>query len=401
MPATAPRDIAVLKDDAELSSPEAVLSALAATRRRTLDLISHLDRADMERALSPIMSPLVWDLAHIAAYEDLWLVHRHAGLELLRPELAELYDAFETPRKARGEIELLDTAQARAYMGDVSERSAAAVESHGVGDGFVHEMVVRHELQHTETMRQSMALAGLLPPGEPPQAPMAAPEGWIEIPAGAFEMGAGPSGFAYDNERPRHTARTGEFHIARRPVSKASWLGFSEGGGYERREWWSDEGWAWKEEYDITHCADAATGDPQAPVCHVSWFEADAFARANEARLPSEAEWERAATWEQGIAGNGATATGDRGVLALAGDRGALAETGRVWEWTDTTFHGYLGFRPYPYREYSEVFFGPEYRVLRGGSWATHPRVATRTFRNWDLPQRRQIFSGLRLTKDV
>jgi gamma-glutamyl hercynylcysteine S-oxide synthase len=401
MPATAPRDIAVLKDDAELSSPEAVLSALAATRRRTLDLISHLDRADMERALSPIMSPLVWDLAHIAAYEDLWLVHRHAGLELLRPELAELYDAFETPRKARGEIELLDTAQARAYMGDVSERSAAAVESHGVGDGFVHEMVVRHELQHTETMRQSMALAGLLPPGEPPQAPMAAPEGWIEIPAGAFEMGAGPSGFAYDNERPRHTARTGEFHIARRPVSKASWLGFSEGGGYERREWWSDEGWAWKEEYDITHCADAATGDPQAPVCHVSWFEADAFARANEARLPSEAEWERAATWEQGTVGNGATVTKDGGVLALAGDRGALAETGRVWEWTATSFHGYPGFEPYPYREYSEVFFGPEYRVLRGGSWATHPRVATRTFRNWDLPQRRQIFSGLRLTKDV
>jgi iron(II)-dependent oxidoreductase len=191
-------------------------------------------------------------------------------------------------------------------------------------------------------------------------------------------MGAGPEGFAYDNERPRHTARTGPFHIARRPVSKASWLHFSEGGGYERREWWSDEGWAWKEEYDITHCAGAATGDPQAPVCHVSWFEADAFARANEARLPTEAEWERAATWEQGIDG-----------------------VGRVWEWTSTAFHGYPGFKPYPYREYSEVFFGPKYRVLRGGSWATHPRVATRTFRNWDLPQRRQIFSGLRLTKDV
>jgi iron(II)-dependent oxidoreductase len=373
----------------------------AAARRRTLELVAHLSHEQLERQLSPIMSPLVWDLAHIAAYEDLWLAHRHAGLALLRPDLAELYDAFETPRERRGEIELLDTAEAKAYMRAVSERVAAALEEHGVGDGFVHEMVVRHELQHTETMRQSMALADLLPAGEPPQAPMAAPEEWIEIPAGAFAMGAGAEGFAYDNERPRHTARTGEFHIARRPVSKASWLGFSEGGGYERREWWSDEGWAWKEEYDITHCADAATGDPQAPVCHVSWFEADAFARANEARLPSEAEWERAATWEQGTAGNGATATKDGGVLALAGNRGALAETGRVWEWTATSFDGYPGFEPYPYREYSEVFFGPEYRVLRGGSWATHPRVATRTFRNWDLPQRRQIFSGLRLTKDV
>src|ERR1700686_113912 len=102
MPATAPRDIAVLTDAAELSSPEAVLRALAAARRRTLDLIAHLDTDDMERVLSPIMSPLVWDLAHIAAYEDLWLIHRHAGLELLRPELAELYDAFETPRQKRG-----------------------------------------------------------------------------------------------------------------------------------------------------------------------------------------------------------------------------------------------------------------------------------------------------------
>jgi iron(II)-dependent oxidoreductase len=392
MPATAPRDVAVLNDTAELSSPEAVLRALAGTRRRTLDLIAHVDTVDMERVLSPIMSPLVWDLAHIAAYEDLWLAHRHAGLDLLRSELAELYDAFETPRKKRGEIELLDSARARAYMEDVSERSAAAIEAHGVGDGFVHEMVVRHELQHTETMRQTMALAGLLPGGEPPQAAMAGSDDWIEILAGDFMMGAGREGFAYDNERPRHGAHTGAFHIARRPVSKASWMHFSEGGGYERREWWSDEGWAWKEEYDITHHPDAATGDPQAPVCHVSWFEADAFARAHEARLPTEAEWERAATWEQGTSGSsGAVGSGRRGVLE---------ESGRVWEWTASHFHGYAGFEAYPYREYSEVFFGPDYRVLRGGSWATSPRVASSTFRNWDLPQRRQIFSGLRLTKD-
>jgi iron(II)-dependent oxidoreductase len=128
-------------------------------------------------------------------------------------------------------------------------------------------------------------------------------------------------------------------------------------------------------------------------VCHVSWFEADAFARAHGARLPSEAEWERAATSEQGTNGSSGAAPPDR--------RGALEEVGRVWEWTSTAFDGYPGFRAYPYREYSEVFFGPDYRVLRGGSWASSPRVATRTFRNWDLPQRRQIFSGLRLTKDV
>jgi iron(II)-dependent oxidoreductase len=192
-------------------------------------------------------------------------------------------------------------------------------------------------------------------------------------------MGAPAGGFAYDNERPRHTVATGAFAIARRPVTNASWMRFSEGGGYERREWWSDEGWAWKEEYDITHHAGVAASHPQAPVCHVCWFEADAFARAHGARLPSEAEWERAATWEQ--------------------ER--LAGAGRVWEWTSSRFDGYPGFRAHPYREYSEVFFERGYRVLRGGSWATSARVRTPTFRNWDLPERRQIFAGVRLARDA
>ena len=102
-------------------------------------------------------------------------------------------------------------------------------------------------------------------------------------------MGARAEGFAYDNERPRHTVELPAFQLARRPVSNASWMRFSEGGGYERREWWSREGWAWKEEHDITHHRAVAAGHPEAPVCHVSWFEADAFARAHSARLPSEA----------------------------------------------------------------------------------------------------------------
>jgi iron(II)-dependent oxidoreductase len=163
---------------------------------------------------------------------------------------------------------------------------------------------------------------------------------------------------------------------------------FSEGGGYERREWWSHEGWAWKEEHDITHHPAVAAGHPDAPAGHVSWFEADAFARAQSARLPTEAEWERAAAWSR--------QTGDGSY-----EGGPLAGMHRVWEWTQSNFEGYPGFVPRPYREYSEVFFGDDYRVLRGASWATHPRVVTPTFRNWDLPQRRQIFAGLRLAADA
>ncbi len=369
------------------SSPaaEQVLLAMASARARTLALVAELDDGQLERSYSPIMSPLVWDLGHIAAYEDLWLAHRHGGLALLRPELASLYDAFETPRAIRGEIEALDPAGARAYMQDVRERTAQVIAERGIGDGVICEMVLRHELQHSETMRQTLAIAGLLPAGEPALGPLRAREGWVRIPAGPFAMGAGEEGFAYDNERPRHTVELPAFAIARRPVVNASWMRFSEGGGYERREWWSDEGWAWKQEHDITHHPTAATGHPEAPVCHVSWFEADAFARAQDARLPSEAEWEKAASGHDGS----------------NADAPALAAVGQVWEWTQSPFSGYPGFVAYPYREYSEVFFGDRYRVLRGGSWATAARVGTTTFRNWDLPQRRQIFAGVRLARSA
>ncbi len=366
------------------SPVERALAALEEARAGTFALVAAVSDGDLERVHSPIMSPLVWDLGHIAAYEDLWLGRRHAGLELLRGDLAELYDAFETPRAVRGEIEALGPAAARDYLAAVRARTSEALERDGLGDGTICEMVIRHELQHSETMRQTMAIAGLLPAAdmarreEPlPDSADGGPE-WIELPAGPCAIGADEQGFAYDNERPRHTVDLPAFQIARRPVSNASWMRFSEGGGYERREWWSDEGWAWKQEYDIAQHPAIEAGNPAAPAGHVSWFEADAFARAHDTRLPTEAEWERAATWEQETP----------------------AGVGRVWEWTSSTFRGYPSFRAYPYREYSEVFFGEDYRVLRGGSWATHPRVATLTFRNWDLPQRRQIFAGVRLARD-
>jgi iron(II)-dependent oxidoreductase len=367
-----------------LPGVEQALAALDDARAGTLTLVADISDGDLERVHSPIMSPLVWDIGHIAAYEDLWLANRHAGLELLRPDLAELYDAFETPRAVRGEIEALGPAAARDYLEAVRARTSEALMRDGLGDGTICEMVLRHELQHAETMRQTMAIAGLLPPADLARRNKPLPEPanggprWIELPAGPFAIGSTEEGFAYDNERPRHTVEVAAFQIARRPVSNASWMRFSEGGGYERREWWSDEGWAWKQEYDIAHHPAIAAGEPTAPACHVSWFEADAFARAHDARLPTEAEWEQAATSEQET----------------------LVGIGLVWEWTSSTFHGYPGFSPFPYREYSEVFFGEDYRVLRGGSWATHPRVASPTFRNWDLPVRRQIFAGVRLARD-
>jgi gamma-glutamyl hercynylcysteine S-oxide synthase len=361
------------------------ITALHSGRARTTALVAHLSDEQLEGVHSPIMSPLVWDLGHIAAYEDLWIAHRHGGLELLRGDLADAYDAFETPRSVRGEIELLGPSEARDYMHAVRARTERVLRDLGVGDGFVCEMVIRHELQHTETMRQTLAIAGLLPDGEPSLGAMGGAEAWSTVGAGAFAMGAGPEGFAYDNERPRHEVWVDAFQIARRPVTNGAWMRFVAQGGYERREWWSEQGWAWKAQDEPREHAEIAGADPQAPVCHVSWFEADAYARANGARLPTEAEWEKAATLSPG---------GRSPALRLE-------EVGRVWEWTQSSFGGYPGFVAHPYREYSEVFFGERYRVLRGGSWATDARVASPTFRNWDLPERRQIFAGARLARDL
>jgi gamma-glutamyl hercynylcysteine S-oxide synthase len=348
MATIAPRD--PIAHHRQPPGPEEALAALDSVRERTLALTAHLSEDQLSRVLSPIMSPLVWDLAHIAAYEDLWLAHRHGGLELLRPDLAELYDAFETPRSVRGEIELLDPVQARAYLSDVRLRSAQALSRQGVGDGTIYELVLRHELQHTETMRQTMALAGLLPTGEPRLEALVGEDAWIHVPAGTFEMGTGQDGFAYDNERPRHTVELPAFQIARFPLRNGARARIESG---------------------------SASEDPDTPVCHMSWFEAEELAKASGARLPTEAEWEKAAA------------------------SGLLSGLGQVWEWTSSGFEGYPGFVAHPYREYSEVFFGGDYRVLRGGSWATSPRVATVTFRNWDLPIRKQIFAGVRLARDV
>ncbi len=404
-----------------------IVAELEAARTHTLALVDPIIDADLERQIDPLMSPLVWDLAHIAAYEDLWLVHRHAGEPLLKADLAACYDAFETPRTIRGEIELLDAAGARDYLSDVRERTLRAVRSHGV-DPVLHELVLRHEQQHTETMLQTLLLSGLPGYDHPDRRPTPSADRrhsgleFVAVQGGEVELGAPDGRFSYDNERPRHRAVVAPFQIGRTPVTNATWLAFAEGGGYERREWWTDEAWAWKEEYDLTHPLHWARRpdgawtehtvhgsrplDPDRPAAHVSCFEAAAIARAHGARLPTEAEWEAAATWDQpqlGRANLGQLAFDTTPAGAFpdnASACGALDMLGNVWEWTSTEFDGYPGFEAHPYREYSEVFFRSGYRVLRGGSWATQARVATPTFRNWDLPQRRQIFAGVRLAKN-
>jgi iron(II)-dependent oxidoreductase len=375
---------------------------LADARERTLLLVESVSDDDLNRVHDPLMSPLVWDLGHIAAYEDLW-VCRETGAEPLRSDLGQVYDAFETPRAERGDIPYLRRAEALEFMAAVRERTLGALD--GVSP-FIAEMLLQHEQQHNETMLQTLQLAprGVYSPAR--RAPEGEPlPGMVAVEAASFELGAPDGGFAYDNERPAHRVDVGPFRIDRSPVTNAAFAEFVADGGYLRPELWSDEGFSFREregwERPLYWTADGGvrrfdeTVELEAglPVMHLSFFEAEAFARWRGARLPSEPEWELAARMLD--APEGHLDQLDFG----PGPAGPFV--GDCWEWTATEFDGYPGFAAHPYREYSEVFFRSGYRVLRGASWATRPRVARKTFRNWDLPQRRQIFCGFRCAEDV
>jgi gamma-glutamyl hercynylcysteine S-oxide synthase len=258
-----------------------------------------------------------------------------------------------------------------------------------------------------------------------------APSGMVRFPGGIVELGTADRSAAYDNERPPHAVRLRPFWIDVTPVTNGDYLAFMEAGGYLRREWWSDAGLAWRAESGVTapkHWAKengvwhtrtmdvVRPLDPDRPVCHVCWHEAEAYARFAGKRLPTEAEWEAAAAWDPATGSARLYPWGDDPATAelanvdqLAFDTapvgtfernvspiGCYGMIGDVWEWTASDFRGYPGFRAFPYAEYSEVFFGTEYKVLRGGSWATCPGAIRNTFRNWDYPIRRQIFSGFR-----
>lgn len=391
---------------------------LEATREQTRRLVDGIDDENLERVHSPLMSPLVWDLGHIAAFEDLWLAHRGGGLPLLRPDLMEVYDAFETPRADRGSLPYLRRAEAEDFLDEVRQR----VRTLPVGP--FHELVARHEAQHGETMLQTLNLARIarLAADEPTGAGGSGLD-LVAVPGGEFRLGNAGDGFSYDNERPEHRSPIASFRIGRFPVTNGDWLHFVRDGGYARREWWSADGWAWRsaegiqrplnwltDELEWRLADGAAPLDLARPVIHVSWYEADAFARARGLRLPSEVEWEAAATWDGSVKHADWSAANllESGVLGTApvGSRaaspcGAQGMIGDVWEWTSSTFGGYPGFVAEPYAEYSEVFFGGGYRVLRGGSFATSAAVISPTFRNWDHPQRRQIFAGLRVAADA
>ncbi|MGQ4377859.1 ergothioneine biosynthesis protein EgtB [Streptomyces sp. SAS_267] len=420
------------------------LDALTTARDRTALLTSCVEDPDLTAQHSPLMSPLVWDLAHIGNQEELWLLRAVAGREAMRPEIDGLYDAFEHARADRPSLPLLPPAEARTYAAEVRGRALDVLESASfegtrlTESGFAFGMIAQHEQQHDETMlithqlrRGPVALTASDPA---PVAPFTGPAE-VLVPGGPFVMGTSTEPWALDNERPAHRRTVPSFHIDTTPVTNAAYQAFIEDGGYGEERWWTPAGWEhirahgieaplfWRREggqwlrrrFGVTEVV-----PPQEPVLHVCWYEADAYARWAGRRLPTEAEWEKAARhdpvsgrstrypWGDEDPSPAHANLGQRHLRpapagsypAGASPLGVRQLIGDVWEWTSSDLEPYPGFVAFPYREYSEVFFGPEYKVLRGGSFAVDKVACRGTFRNWDYPIRRQIFCGFRTARD-
>ena len=418
---------------------ERAARGLEEARRRTV-LLTELDDTELTTQHSPLMSPLVWDLAHIGQQEDLWQLRggNAAAQGLLECKVEQLYDAFEHPRAERVSLPLLGPREARSFIADVRGRVLDRLESADEARLFPYVMVEQHEQQHVETMlathqlREGPPILGAgapLPPGRP------VPADPVLVPAGPFTRGvdavADPG--SLDNERPAHTVDLPAFRIARTPVTNAEWARFVEEGGYAEPRWWSERGWRhrldaglerplfWDADGSRRRFGIVEEVPPDEPVQHVCFYEAEAYAAWAGARLPTEQEWEKAAVWDPTTGRRRRRPWGDSewtpalanlGGEALrpapvgAYEAGASAYgceqmMGDVWEWTSSGFEPWPGFEPMLYADYSAPFFGGDYRVLRGGSWAVGPDAVRPSFRNWDLPVRRQIFCGLRLAWDV
>lgn len=421
------------------STTQRAADGLQAARARTMAL-TDFDDTELTTQHSALMSPLVWDLAHIGQQEDLWLLRQGnvAAQGVLSCQVEKLYDAFEHPRASRVALPLLGPVEARSFIADVRGRVLDVLERAPEDRLFPYLMVDQHEQQHIETMLATHQLrdgAPILGAGAPLPAGRALAHDSVLVPAGPFVLGVDGEAepWSLDNERPAHTVDLPPFRIGRVPVTNAEWQRFVDTGGYDEPRWWSTRGWQHRVEAGLErplfwradgsrrrfgHVEDIPADEP---VQHVCFHEAQAYAAWAGARLPTEQEWEKACVWDPQPGQRRRWPWGDSewspALANLGGDalrpapvggypRGASSYgveqmVGDVWEWTSSGFEPWPGFSPMLYADYSAPFFGGDFRVLRGGSWAVDGASIRPSFRNWDLPVRRQIFSGVRLAWDV
>jgi iron(II)-dependent oxidoreductase len=465
-----------MRDEGQRDARDDMARQLGAARAQTLALFDLVPReSDLHASPGFGFRPLAWHLAHTGVFEAYWVLQKVKGDDAPDERYERVFDPIATPREESKELpsrrEMEDyLARVRSRVLDFLKTADFDSDDPLLRGGYVFRLVLEHERQHQETLAYLLQLLDPAKKSRPTTAkrvdeaaarlsstPAATradhppdtstTSAMIEVPAGEFEMGvAGGSGtdavagFAYDNESPAHAVFVNAFKIDRRLVTNDEFARFVAEGGYLRREFWDEEGWSWREKEDWQHPlywsrdGGAASaywrvremfGDaplpPRHPVTGVSWYEAEAYARFAGKRLPTEAEWERAAAWDEENKRRRRFAWGDREPTAGrcnssfsfwgttpvgafptgASAAGCLDMNGNVWEWTSSKFAGYPGFRAFPYPEYSELWFDEDHRVLRGGSWATHPSILRTSFRNFFRRHFRIAFAGLRCAADA
>jgi iron(II)-dependent oxidoreductase len=417
-------------------------------RERTLALVADLDEAQLEVPLLALVNPLRWELGHVAFFYEACLLQVLGRTAPLLAEAENLYDSFIVDHDDRWSLPLPSRAHTLEYMQRVLDAVIERLAGHtpDAAETYLYLLSVLHEDMHGEAftyMRQTLAYpppcVGGAPADALPEALGGGPcPGDVTVPGGTFRLGATPDlPFLFDNEKWAHPVQVAPFCIARAPVTNAEFAAFVDAGGYERRQWWSYPGWVWKTKARVQHPLHWQRRgsdwlqqhfdmfvplQPHAPVAQVTWYEAEAYCQWAGRRLPTEAEWEMAASAEPTPDGNSIGARkrrypwGDEpptpeqanldtrflgcvdvGAFA-AGDSafGCRQMAGNIWEWTADAFYPFPGYVvDYPYREYSAPWFGYR-KVLKGGAWATRARLAYNTYRNFFPPARHDVFAGFR-----
>jgi iron(II)-dependent oxidoreductase len=396
-------------------------------RARTLELVRDLDDAQWMGPRLPIVNPLLWEVGHVGWFQEYWVLRHARGQAPLIAGGDALYDSAKVAHDTRWDLKLLDRAEVFRYLETVLERAIAG-ES-----GYFHQLALFHEDMHDEAFTYTRQTLGYPAPrfaesgaGNFGGGPL---PGEVEVPGATFQLGAtGDEAFVFDNEKWAHAVEVAPFRIARAAVTNAEFAEFVEAAGYGDERFWSEAGWRWRCEMGAetpVYWKWAAGGGfserrwdamrsppPHQPVIHISWFEAEAYCRWAGRRLPTEAEWELAASTPEKRRFPWGEAPPDASRANLDGRAGGPVDvgahplgdsaygcrqmTGNVWEWTASDFKPYPGFVRDPYKEYSEPWFSSPHKVLRGGCWATRARLLRNTWRNFYPPDRRDVLAGFR-----